>query len=176
MTDHSAVALELQKDTDKHSAKSLLFGALLILLHLIKIVPSEFDVAGLKITIDDVAIVRGSVAALFFYSFSMMAISSIQGQSVVSFKADKRTLRGLLRFEPRTRKDKETKRTRRRHPKEIKRAARISYAIYVALILPFVLGVLLVFFFGLLLSIYDIVDLMLHVVDRIFGCDVCSVH
>ena len=176
MADHSAVALELQKDTDKHWAKSLLFGGLLILLHLIKIAPSEFGVAGLKIIIDDVAIVRGSVAVLFFYFFCMMAISAIQSQSVVSFKADKRTLRGLLRLEPRTRKDKETNRTRRRPPREIKRGARIGFWIYFALILPFGLGVVLVFIAALLLSIYDIFDLILHIFERISGCDVCSVH
>ena len=96
-----AEARKLGSDSRERAAKCLnravLFGALLILSHLLTIKPSEIEAAGLKIAVEDPAIIRGSMSLAFWFYFVNCCIYYLEAAFLQPFSKGMRAKRAYMR-------------------------------------------------------------------------------
>jgi hypothetical protein len=69
-TNYSTVGSNLRAEADKALQRSILFGFILIMAHLLEIQPSEIDIGGAKFLIKDSSIIYGALALVFGYYLS----------------------------------------------------------------------------------------------------------
>jgi hypothetical protein len=167
----SALGVEMHKEGSKLTNKALLFGLILVLLHILEVRPSEISAGGLKVDVADISVVHGGVALIFYWYIFQLITTSLSSNSLAPYSQDKSMLRMMLRSAERWKKDSETKRRVRRTSREIKQSVRVSYCIYVCFSLPFVFGILGLILLGLILGGIDIYALGAYAADRMFDED-----
>lgn len=157
--DLAAWGLQQHVEKEKHDGRALLFGALLILIHLLNVQPAEISAAGLKIQIRDVAILRGVFALIFLY----FAYRSILSHGDVHYYypiyhryAD---LRREITFARRGKNHNKS-------AQEIKARARSQKCFEDAIKVPFYLGITVVVLSALLLAVMDCYAILLYVAEN----------
>jgi hypothetical protein len=88
---------EYRKDSERRASRLLFFSALLILSHLLSIKPSELDAGGIKVAVEDPAIIRGTLAVIYFYYLFSTVILYMQGALLAPFNVDYAMIRAFLR-------------------------------------------------------------------------------
>jgi hypothetical protein len=151
----TSLGVEYHKETQKVFAKLLLFGTLLLVSHALTIKPSEFDAAGIKIAVDDIVVVHGTLAFIYLYYLYMLVTFSVEGASFLQMNAVHRLMRARIRAARKPVKDAKLKRHRPRTAKEVKRSARWSIRSYLAFVVPF----------GLVFAVITIGAIILGAVD-----------
>lgn len=66
---------ELRKTAEKESDQVLLYGAALIVVHLLNIAPTEISALGAKVTLSSPIMLRGVIAVLLLHKVHMMVIN-----------------------------------------------------------------------------------------------------
>jgi hypothetical protein len=152
------LGIESRKEADKHWARMLFFGALLLVSHLLTIKPSGFAAEGIQIAIEDVSVVHGGIALVFFYYTFMSLSLFLQGVFLMPFSMEKSMARWLLKVKSRPKLDEKLKKRRRPTPQEAKRAVRWGFFWYHLVMTPFYLAVTGIMMTGIPLATYDVYD------------------
>jgi hypothetical protein len=87
---------EYRKDSERRASRLIFFSALLILSHLLSIKPSELDAGGIKVAVEDPAIVRGTIATVYFYYLFSTVTLYMQGALLAPFNIDNAMIRAIL--------------------------------------------------------------------------------
>jgi hypothetical protein len=151
----SEIGLEFRKSADKHWARMVLFGTLLIVSHLLTIKPSEIDAEGIKIGIGDVSVIRGGLALLFLYYVFMSLSLFVQGAMLLPLSIERNMARRFLRIASKPEFGKTAGKRVRPTPKEAKQAARLYWIIYLTVMTPFYIVIFAIVAYGLPLAAYD---------------------
>jgi uncharacterized membrane protein len=124
LLDHSTeIGLESRKAADKHWERALFFSAVLLLLHLLDIRPSDIDAEGIKIRIDDTIAIQGIVAIIVVYHYLVTLSMRLQGAILSPYDIRRRAMQRFVRGSSGYTRDRITKRHRKITPKEIKKNA-----------------------------------------------------
>jgi len=165
--DHiSTYGFDSNKRSGEYAKRTLFFATLLLLTHLLNIKPSEIDAGGLKIAIDDVAVVHGGLALLFFYYFFNMSIAGLQGTLLLPLDARRAMLKSSVRSARKPFRDPSTKRQARRTPKQVKRGARGALIAFDIIAAPFYLVVTAIVMLGFVAAVYDTYELGSYALRR----------
>ena len=142
------LGLALRDEADKHFTRMLLFGSILLFLHLLGVNPSEVDAAGLKFKIADPSILYGGVALIFLhYAFRAMSLAQ-RGESFLRLQASTRIIRSAILMSRKTRKNKSID--------KIKKGARLDLATHNVVMTPYYLTVTCILFFALAAAAVDV--------------------
>ena len=152
---HLNLGLEYRKEADKHWARMLFFGALLLVSHLLTIKPGGFSAEGVQIAIEDVSVLRGGIALVFLYYTFMSMSLFLQGVFLMPFSMERSMARWLLRLKRRPTRDEKLKRRRKPTPREAKRAVRWTFFWYQLVMLPFYLAVMAIMIMAVPVAAYD---------------------
>jgi hypothetical protein len=76
MADLSSIGATHRAEADKAKHRTFALAVVLVLAHLLDLRPSEAEALGLKITVNDPAIIYGALALLFGYQFSRLISES----------------------------------------------------------------------------------------------------
>jgi hypothetical protein len=150
-----SVGAEYHKETQRIEPKLLFFGASLLMSHVLKITPSDFDAGGVKIAIEDIAVVHGGLALVYLYYFWSLVVSGFQGSALLSIQVNRRVARYLISIAQKPYKNDKTKRMDKRTPKQAKRMAWWWMFTYNLFISPYALVVVVIVFSALYLGILD---------------------
>ena len=151
----SEIGLEFRKSADKHWARMVLFGTLLIVSHLLTIKPSEIDAEGIKIGIGDVSVIRGGLAMLFMYYVFMSLSLFVQGAMLLPLSIERNMARRFLGIAGKPQYSKASGRRVRPTPIEAKRAARVYWVVYLTVMSPFYMIIIAIVLLGVPLAAYD---------------------
>jgi hypothetical protein len=144
--DHE-IGWEYRKRADRHWANMILFATLLLISHLLEIKPADIDAEGIKIAVEDVAVIRGGLALVFLYFAFMTFQSFVSGSILLPFKVERELARQMLRV---------TRGARHRPPpRAAKRRALIVLTVYQLVMAPFYLAITTLVVISLVLSAYD---------------------
>lgn len=173
VADHiTAIGAEYRKETQRIEPKLLFFGTTLLMSHILTITPSEFDAGGIKIAVDDVAVVHGGLALVFLYYFWSLIVASFQGSALMPVQIDRRTARHLLSLAQKPYKDEKTKRMQKRTPKQAKRMAWWLMFGYNIIITPFALVVIAIVIAAALIGIADVLNFGDYLIDKLIDMEV----
>ena len=73
-----------RKEATRLLPRVLFFALILLLSHVLEVQPSDFDVGGIKLALEDVVIIRGGIALLFLFHFYTFVASAMGGAGVLS--------------------------------------------------------------------------------------------
>lgn len=150
-----SLGAEYHKETERLAPRMLFFALIVLLAHTLKIEPSSFDAGGIKIAIENVAVVHGGVALVFLFYLFQVVLSSINGSDLLPFSSRYATMRSRLNKASKRFKDPKTERHRRRTPHEVKRHARGSIALLNWIVVPVGLVIFLIVSVALIVALYD---------------------
>lgn len=152
----TTLGLDYHKEAQKAFGKALLFGMLVVFSHALTIKPSEFDVAGMKIVVDDVVVIHGSLALMFFYYSYGLITFSVEGSYFMQANYLNRMSRAFINNAKKRFKDDTLKRHRLRTTAEVKARARQKIALYQAFLAPFLLVMLTIIGGATILGAIDV--------------------
>lgn len=153
---YEQIGLEYYRQVDKLLVRLLLVGILLLLSHMLRISPSEFDAAGAKIAIKDPVIIRGALALVYLHYVWMSVISSSMSNSFIVLKLSTRSLRASLRKAYAPYKDTNTKRMTTRTPRQAKRVVRWQKFFFNLFLAPYAIVMFLLLVGAFLVALADI--------------------
>lgn len=148
--DHiSTYGADLRKQADIAFRRWLFYGTVLILLHLLDIRPTQFDVLSNKLTVTSPYIVYGAISLVFFFylydSFTNQFVSGV----INPFNIDRRIYRVSIKWSKK----------KGRSIKTAKNYARLNYTIYALFLMPYALCILFILLVATLLGGYDVYKL-----------------
>lgn len=165
--DHfTALGAEYHKETQRLEPKFLFFAAVVLLSHVLKITPSDFDAGGVKLVVDDVSIIHGGISLVYLYYFWSYISSLFQGSALMPLEFNRRVARNLLRVAKKPYRDEKTKKTVFRSPKQAKRHAWWSMFGFQLFFVPFALGCVLTMLAAWLVGLYDVWVFRGYLLDR----------
>ena len=98
-----AQAAEFRKQADQGLSRVGIFGAILVVSHLLNIMPTEVSALGAKVILKDPIVLRGALAVLFLNSFFLAIINGRYAAAYSPYGDANRTLaRAALRRYQRT--------------------------------------------------------------------------
>ncbi|HET9637749.1 MAG TPA: hypothetical protein VFP12_00910 [Allosphingosinicella sp.] len=157
--DLAAWGLQQHIEKEKHDGRALLFGALLILIHLLNVQPAEISAAGLKIQIEDVAVLRGVFAFIFLYFAYRSILSRGDAYDYYPVYHPYAELRREIIFARRGKNHNKS-------AQEIKAKARSQKCFEDAIKAPFYIGITVVVLSALLLAVTDCYAILLYVAQN----------
>ena len=80
MADLAPIGATHRAEADKAKHRTFAFAVVLVLAHLLDLRPSEAEALGLKVTVNDPAIIYGAIALLFGYQFSRLISEVIRAK------------------------------------------------------------------------------------------------
>jgi len=163
----SSIAADYRKEIYRIEPKLLFFGALLLISHVLKISPSEFDAGGVKIAVDDVSVIHGGIALVFLYYFYTTVSMAFQGTVLLPLGDTQRMLRNMVRSARKPYKDEKTKKMKMRTPKKVKRRVWWSIFWFQIFTVPFALVMGLIIVGALIFSAIDVWSFGAYILARV---------
>jgi hypothetical protein len=87
----ATIGAEYRKESQRLLPRALIFGLLLLMSHVLQIKPSDVDVGGIRVSINDIVVVRG----FLFYFWSLVS-SIFEGSFLLPMETAKRAMRSLI--------------------------------------------------------------------------------
>jgi len=148
-----SIANDLSKGSDTQLTKAAMFAAILLVVHLLDIKPSEVETLGLKVTLSDPSILRGGLALIFFQRLYDGFLNQFFSDAIMPVSPRKIYLRFVVRLS----------RKRGRSVKNSKRIARFRLVLHDVALAPYACWLATLFLTAGYLGIVDIGDLANYV-------------
>ena len=148
MSETAAEANAAKEASRKALHRSLAFGSLLILAHILDISPSEVDAAGMKFSIKDASVVYGAISLVFLYQLSHSLSRSEVGDALSPLNINSKKMRTNIKILK--------SRNRKLKPRQLKSDARNLIRISNVLLFPYRVCVITILLVSVPVSISDI--------------------
>ena len=142
-------AMEVRRDGNQSLQRAVLFAAVLIFVHLLDLRPTQIETLDVKIGLPEPSILRGALAIVFYSKFYEACANLYTANAFSKLHSERWFARSVLQ------RSKKKGRSHRR----IKLVARMRVAGGLLFMLPYLIGLLLVFGSALVIGISDIWDL-----------------
>ena len=152
-----AQAAQFRKQADQGISRVGIFGAILVVSHLLNIIPTEVSALGAKVILKDPIVLRGALAVLFLNSFFLSIINARYAAAYSPYgDVNRRLVRAsLLRHQTTGRKVKDVKaRTK---------LGMIGWSLFFA---PWATIFIVFYLAALVLSMVDITGLVIYCYDQ----------
>lgn len=159
LSEHSQqLGLSMRWEADKHSAKAIFYASILVFAHLLDIKPSNFETAGLKISIPDPSILYGSISLIFFHYLFNAVFYGIYTESLSPLSLN-RKLAQHFAYKARLNRKLTTPKARKADAV----AGIIGVNIFMS---PYYTFVIVILIFAVLAATYDVILLLSYLWDN----------
>lgn len=158
---------EQRTESNRLLPRVLLFGLVLLMVHVLEVKPSDVDLGGVKIGVKDAVVIRGGLALVYLFHFWMMVTAVFEGSHLLTGNVIKRVTKSLISGARKPyRKDFSKKRVWRT-PKQVKRYAWWSMFAFNVFIAPFAFVCSAIIISAIIIAGSDAIDFIYYVIGKL---------
>ncbi|QZD88608.1 hypothetical protein K3148_06905 [Qipengyuania aurantiaca] len=159
-TDYTSIGAAHRNEAEKNFKRAVATGAALLLAHSLDIQPAEMDAAGLKLKIEDAAILYGAIAMVFVHYASQALRHAETATALFPLRIDAMKIRNTLKIYKKVYLSEKRNRGKPVNYKNIKSSARWGLNFSAFLLLPYYIGVTVITVVSIPFSIFDIYKML----------------
>jgi hypothetical protein len=164
---YEGMAVDFFKESRRLAPRVLFFALILLMSHVLTIEPSNVDAGGIKIAVNDVAVIQGGIALVFYFQLWLMVTNWMEGTFSLPMTTSNRFTKNLIRGVKKQQISEKRKKGKKLNYKEVKSNVRFILFLYKAITAPFILSCMTIIMISMVVGFGDMIKFASFLYDHL---------